>query len=52
VAQWNPFYWVTNGMRALYAGRIGAASVWESLVIVAVLAMIWSVRMFTRTVRS
>ena len=50
-AQWNPFYWVTNGMRALYAGRIGAASVWESLVIVAVLAMIWSVRMFTRTVR-
>jgi ABC-2 type transport system permease protein len=53
VAQWNPFYWVTNGMRALYAGRSGAASVWESLVIVAVLAMlamIWSVRMFARTV--
>jgi hypothetical protein len=50
VAQWNPFYRVTNGMRALYAGRIGVASVWESLVIVAVVA-IWSVRMFTRTVR-
>lgn len=51
MAQWNPFYWVTNGMRALYAGRIGVASVWESLVIVAVVAMIWSVRMFTRAVR-
>jgi ABC-2 type transport system permease protein len=54
VAQWNPFCWVTNGMRALYAGRTGAASVWESLIIVAVLAMramIWSVRMFARTVR-
>jgi hypothetical protein len=39
-------------MRALYAGRIGAASVWESLIVVAVLAMVWSVCMFARTVRS
>jgi hypothetical protein len=51
VAQWNPFCWVTNGMRELYAARIGAASVRESLIIVAVLAMIWSGHMFARTVR-
>jgi hypothetical protein len=37
-------------MRALCAGRSGAASVWESLVIIAVLAVTWSVRMFVRTV--
>jgi ABC-2 type transport system permease protein len=50
----NAFCWVTNGMRVLYAERIGAASVWESPILVAVLAMlamIWSVRMFARTVR-
>jgi len=54
VADWNPFYWATNGMRALFAGRIGDSSVWESLIIVVVLAvfaMTWSVRLFARSLR-
>lgn len=54
VADWNPFYWATNGMRALFAGHIGASSVWESLIIVVVLAvfaMTWSVRLFARSLR-
>jgi len=54
IADWNPFYWATNGMRALFAGHIGATSVWASLVIAFVLvtiAMTWSVRLFTRTVQ-
>jgi ABC-2 type transport system permease protein len=54
IAVWNPFYWATNGMRALFAGHIGDPSVWRSLVIVIVLAaaaMTWSVRLFTRSVQ-
>jgi ABC-2 type transport system permease protein len=54
VARWNPFYWATNGMRALYAGQIGAFSVWVSLVILVGLVMVvmpWSVRMFARAAR-
>ena len=54
IAKWNPFYWATNGMRALYAGQIGAFSVWVSLVILAGLVMVvmpWSVRMFARAAR-
>jgi ABC-2 type transport system permease protein len=54
VAKWNPFYWATNGMRALYAGQIGAFSVWVSLVILVGLVMVvmpWSVRMFARAAR-
>lgn len=51
VAKWNPFYWASNGMRALFAGHLSAAAVWQSLVIVLVLAlvaMMWSVRLFAR----
>jgi ABC-2 type transport system permease protein len=54
IAKWNPFYWATNGMRALYAGDIGAFSVWLSLVILVGLVMVvmpWSVRMFARAAR-
>lgn len=40
VADWNPFYWAVNGMRALFQGHIGDHSVWESLVIVAGLAIV------------
>lgn len=53
IADFNPFYWATNGMRALFAGHIGASSVWESLLIVAVLSslcMTVSVRQFARRV--
>jgi ABC-2 type transport system permease protein len=31
IARGNPFYWATNGMRALFSGDIGATSVWVSL---------------------
>jgi ABC-2 type transport system permease protein len=54
IARWNPFYWATNGMRALFAGHVGASSVWISLVIVsalAVVALTWSVRQFSAAVR-
>jgi ABC-2 type transport system permease protein len=54
IARWNPFYWATNGMRALFSGDIGASSVWISLIIVAVLMVTttsMSVRVFSRLVR-
>jgi ABC-2 type transport system permease protein len=54
IADANPFYWATNGMRALFAGNVGDPSVWRSVVIVVVLAtsaMAWSLRLFIRTAR-
>ena len=51
IAKWDPFYWITTGMRALFNGNIGAAAVWASLAVVvaaAGIAMGWSVRMFAR----
>lgn len=52
IAEWNPFYWSTNGMRDLFSGHPGASSVWISMIIVvglAALALVWSVRSFQRT---
>jgi ABC-2 type transport system permease protein len=54
IADWNPFYWATNGMRALFDGRMGDSSVWQGLAGVSVLTVItiaWSTRLFARTVR-
>lgn len=54
VAEWNPFYWAVEGMRALFAGRPTDATVWQSLLIVAVLTVLavgWSARLFTDRVR-
>jgi ABC-2 type transport system permease protein len=54
VAAWNPFSWATNGMRALFNGDVANHTVWQSLLIVGVLAVVtvlWSARLFTRTVR-
>jgi ABC-2 type transport system permease protein len=54
VADWNPFSWAVNGMRALFAGHAGQSEVWQSLVIMAALAvlvMAWAARQFTRSVR-
>jgi ABC-2 type transport system permease protein len=54
IADGNPFYWATNGMRALFAGHLGDPSVWQSLIIVAALtavAMTWSVRLFADSLR-
>jgi ABC-2 type transport system permease protein len=53
-AEWNPFGWAVNGMRALFAGRVGDPAVWQSTVMIAVLALValvWSARLFARTVR-
>jgi len=54
IAKGNPFYYATNAMRSLFAGDIGATSVWVSLILVVVLASLavtWSVRVFSRLVR-
>jgi ABC-2 type transport system permease protein len=54
IADWNPFGWAVDGMRALFAGHIGDASVWQSMGMMAaltVLAFAWAARLFTRTVR-
>jgi ABC-2 type transport system permease protein len=54
IADWNPFGWAVNGMRALFAGNIRDASVWQSMATMAVLtllALAWSARLFARTVR-
>lgn len=54
IAEANPFYWATNGMRALFMGDTTASSVWISVIIVfslSVLAVTWSVRLFGRTVQ-
>jgi ABC-2 type transport system permease protein len=54
VADWNPFYWGTAGMRALFVGHTGDRAVWQGLVIVAALAALavaWSTRVFARSLR-
>jgi ABC-2 type transport system permease protein len=51
IAKWDPFYWITTGVRALFNGSTGALAVWVSLAVVvgmAGTAMAWSVRMFAR----
>ncbi|HEY2574817.1 MAG TPA: ABC transporter permease [Streptosporangiaceae bacterium] len=54
VANWNPFYWATLGMRALFAGHPGDPAVWQGLLIVlglAAVATLWSARLFSRSLR-
>ncbi|MFB9369691.1 ABC transporter permease [Kitasatospora sp. NPDC001664] len=54
IAEWNPFYWAVEGMRSLFAGRIGDAVVWQSITVVAPLAALavwWSARLFAERVR-
>jgi ABC-2 type transport system permease protein len=54
VADWNPFSWAVNGVRALFRGDLGAPAVWQGLLIMAVLAVLslaWSARLFARSVR-
>ena len=53
-AEWNPFYWAVQGMRALFSGHLGDDSVWQSLLIVSALtvaAVFWSARLFSTRVR-
>lgn len=54
IARVNPFYWATNGTRALFAGHPGVPSVWASILLtmaLTVLATAWSVRLFARSIR-
>jgi ABC-2 type transport system permease protein len=54
IANWNPFSWAVNGVRALFRGDLGASDVWQGLVIMAVLAVaavLWAAREFARSVR-
>ncbi|HKT06028.1 MAG TPA: ABC transporter permease [Rugosimonospora sp.] len=54
IARWNPFSWATDGMRALFNGHPGDPSVWQGTLLVAALAavtILWSARLFSRTVR-
>jgi ABC-2 type transport system permease protein len=53
VALWNPFAWGANGMRAIFAGHVGAQVVWEAAIILAGLAtaaVLVSSRLFTREI--
>jgi ABC-2 type transport system permease protein len=54
IAQFNPFTWAVDGVRALFAGNVGDDSVWQGLIIIAslaVLAVVWAGRAFARSVR-
>jgi ABC-2 type transport system permease protein len=54
IADWNPFSWAVNGVRALFLGNLGAPAVWQGLLIMAVLAALaltWAARLFARSVR-
>jgi ABC-2 type transport system permease protein len=51
VAQWNPFAWATNGMRALFKGQIGHPVVWQAALIVTAVTtamVLLSSRIFSR----
>jgi ABC-2 type transport system permease protein len=53
VADWNPFAWGTNGMRAILTGHMGTDVVWQASLImgvVALVALILSSRLFTREI--
>jgi ABC-2 type transport system permease protein len=54
VADWNPFSWAVDGMRALFDGNIGNDRVWQSLIMIGaltVLSVFWAARQFARSIR-
>jgi ABC-2 type transport system permease protein len=54
VADWNPFSWAVDGVRALFDGHPGADSVWQAAVVIGgltVVTVIWASRAFARGVR-
>jgi ABC-2 type transport system permease protein len=54
IARENPFYWGTNGVRALFTDHIADTTVWVSLLVVlaaGTLTTIWAARMFARSPR-
>jgi ABC-2 type transport system permease protein len=51
IAKWDPFYWITTGVRALYNENPGSFAVWVSLAVTVAMtavAMSWSVHLFAR----
>ncbi|MFD4395836.1 ABC transporter permease [Kitasatospora sp. NPDC058478] len=53
-AKWNPFYWAVEGMRALFSGHLGDSAVWQGLLVVVVMTVLsvyWSARLFSTRVR-
>ncbi|MFI5906618.1 ABC transporter permease [Dactylosporangium sp. NPDC051541] len=54
VADWNPFSWAVDGVRALFDGNPGADSVWQAAVVIGALTLItvtWASRAFAKGVR-
>lgn len=54
LSRFNPFSWTVDGVRALFVGNINDPSVWQGVLIVAVLAILavlWAARSFAKTVR-
>jgi ABC-2 type transport system permease protein len=54
IADINPFSWAVDGVRALFAGDVGANSVWQSSLIIGILTIISvaiAARAFARGVR-
>jgi len=53
VADWNPFAWGTNAMRAIFQDHTGATVVWQATLImgtVALITLILSSRLFSREI--
>ncbi|MBV9446279.1 MAG: ABC transporter permease [Streptosporangiaceae bacterium] len=53
VADWNPFAWGTNGMRAIFQGHIGSDVVWQATLVmglVALVTLVLSSRLFSREI--
>jgi ABC-2 type transport system permease protein len=54
IAQWNPFSWAVDAVRALFAGNPGDPHVWRALVILGVLTaavVTWASRAFATSIR-
>jgi ABC-2 type transport system permease protein len=53
VADWNPFAWGTNGMRAIFEGHVETRVVWQATLImglVALVTVVLSSRLFSREI--
>jgi ABC-2 type transport system permease protein len=53
VADWNPFAWGTNAMRAIFQGHVGTNVVWQASLImgvVAIVTVVLSSRLFSREI--
>ncbi len=53
VADWNPFAWGTDGMRAIFQGHIGTSVVWQGTLIMglaALVTLVLSSRLFSREI--